>query len=285
MSSAASAAGTSAPAAGVGAGTADGVTGKDVVIAPASRKVILTASVALRVDVKSTGKGADKDNDAQVAAVATAAGNVRALTGSQGYLQASSGGGTAVTVVLRVAPGDYDGVFTQLANLGTITSRQEKADDVTGQLVDLTSRMKTMQASVDRIRVLLAQAAKIPDIIAIESELTQREADLESLESQQKAMSDQVALSTITVQISSRLTGVPVPPPPAPPAAAKTGFVAGLDGGWHALKGFVKVVLQIAGAVLPFLPLVAVFGLAVLWLRRRQHRSTTAPTPPTPSTE
>ena len=278
---AASSAGPAAPAAGAGS---DRVAGQDVVVAPASRSVILTATAALRVDVPTTGKGADADADAQVKAVGSAAANARALIGSQGYVQASSGGGTAVTVVLRVAPGAYDGVFTQLANLGTITSRQEKADDVTGQLVDLTSRMKTMQASVDRIRVLLAQANKIPDIIAIESELTQREADLESLESQQKALSGQVALSTITVQITSRLTGVPVPPPPVPPAPAKTGFVAGLAGGWHALKAFVKVVLQIAGAVLPFLPLVAIVVLAVLWYRRRLHR----PTPsahPTPSTE
>ncbi len=280
MSSAA-AASSAAPAPGAGS---DPVAGKDVVVAPASRSVILTATVALRVDVPTTGKGADADSDAQVRSVANAAANVRALTGSQGYVQASSGGGTAVTVVLRVAPGDYDGVFTQLADLGAITSRQEQADDVTGQLVDLTSRMKTMQASVDRIRVLLAQATKIPDIISIESELTQREADLESLESQQKALSGQAALSTITVQITSRLTGVPVPPPPAPPAPAKTGFAAGLTGGWHALKAFVKVVLQIAGAVLPFLPMVAIVVLAVLWYRRRLHRPT-PPAHPTPSSE
>ena len=150
------------------------------------------------------GKDDAATSEALTAAASAAAVKVRALApGSGGYVSASDGGGTTISVTLRVPAASYDAVMNGLAGIGEVTARTEKTDDVTDEMVDVTSRIATMKASVARIRALLAKADKIGDVIAIESELTQREADLESLENRQTALANQVALSTIAVTITA----------------------------------------------------------------------------------
>lgn len=256
---------------GASSGTGGGPTGKPgagAVVAAPVRSVIMTASVSLRLDVAGTGRGAEADQAAVLTAVNQAAVRVRSLAGPDGYVSASDGSGSAVSITLRVAPTGYRQVFAGLDALGTITQQTEKADDVTGALVDLTSRMQTMKASVDRVRLLLSKADKVGDVIAIESELTKREADLESLERQQAALAGQVGLSTITVAMTAAIAGSE----PVAAARARSGFLGGLADGWHALTGFLGGVAVVLGAVLPFLPFVALAGLIWLTLARRQRR-------------
>ena len=65
------------------------------------------------------------------------------------------------------------------------------------------------------------------DIIAIESDLARRQADLDSLKSQQAWLEDQTSLSTINVHLAR-------PQVQAPEDEAR-GFLAGLEDGWDAL--------------------------------------------------
>ena len=286
-SSSSSAEGTAAPAAagnaaqsgadaasGPNAGTGNALAGKPKpgeAVAPAVHSVVYTASVSLRIDVAATGRGDEADQAAEAKAVNQAAVRVRALAGPDGYVSASEGSGDTVSITLRVPPTGYRQVLTGLAGLGTVTQQTEKAQDVTGALVDLTSRMETMKASVARVRLLLSRADKVGDVIAIESELTKREADLESLERQQAALAGQVALSTVTVAVTAQVGGTE----PPPVAAARTGFLGGLSSGWHALTGFLGGVAVLLGTLLPFLPFAAVVAVVWVLLARRQRRLTT----------
>lgn len=89
---------------------------------------------------------------------------------------------------MRVPVERYAAVINKILTLGELTSRTESSQDVTADVVDVNSRVKTMTASVARIRTLLSKATRIGDVIAIESELAVREADLESLEQQQASL-------------------------------------------------------------------------------------------------
>jgi hypothetical protein len=129
----------------------------------------------------------------------------------------------------------------------------------------VASRLRTQQASVDRIRALLAQATTVGEIVSIESELTQREADLESLEAQQASLSDLTTLSTITVTLLGP-QAVAAKPKPA-------GFIGGLDRGWHAFVASMVWLLMVIGAILPFGALVGlVWWLVRIVMRRMQTR-------------
>jgi hypothetical protein len=160
--------------------------------------------------------------------------------------------------------------MNSIAGFGDITNRTEKTDDVTAQMIDVASRIATMKASVDRVRALLAQADKIGDIISIESELSQREADLESLENRQSTLKDQVALSTISITITAVVTPTSAAVVAAP---ERHGFLAGLAGGWHALLSFGTWAGSVLGALLPFLPVMALVAAAALWISRRRRRT------------
>ena len=143
-----------------------------------------------------------------------------------------------MVIALRVPVAEYEQVMSSLGELGLPTNLVEKASDVTAQVVDLDSRIKTMKEGVERVRALMADATKVSEVIAIESELSSREADLEALLAEQAALSDQVALSTVTVTVKA-ITDKPVAAPVlSPPPAARTGFLGGLDKGWAAAKAF-----------------------------------------------
>jgi hypothetical protein len=162
---------------------------------------------------------------------------------------------------LQVPPSKLGATLAKLSELGDEQSRQLGTDDVTDQVVDLDSRLATQQSSVDRVRKLLDRAGNLTDVVRIEGELSRREADLESLQARARAISGQVAMSKITLELTSQAA--------KPKVAPAVGFRSGLDGGWHAFTAAARVTAATIGALLPFLPLIALAIGASLWWRRR----------------
>jgi hypothetical protein len=207
----------------------------------------------------------------QVADPGAAARSVRTATAAAGGLVAQEQADPSGSwLVVRVPSAGLDRLVDDLAGLGTVLARSAHAEDATAQVVDLDGRVASQRASVTRVRALLAQATSIGDVVAVESELARREADLESLERRLAALRDRVALSTLTVE----LRGVAAPPP----TAAPPGFGAGLGAGWAGLRAVGAALATAAGFLLPFLPLLAVAG-GVLWVVRRRRRRRGGPGP------
>ena len=126
--------------------------------------------------------------------------------------------------------------------------------------------MASQQASVARVRALLAQATSIGDVVAIESELARREADLDSLTNRLAVLRDQVALSTLTVDLRAPSVG------PIGDDDRAAGFTDGLAAGWSGLLALGTAVAAVVGFLLPLLPVLAVlFGIG--WAARRMLRA------------
>jgi Domain of unknown function (DUF4349) len=178
-------------------------------------------------------------------------------------------------LVLRIPVAQLDVTLEKVVGVGKELWRTSSSVDVTGDLADLGSRVKTAQASVERVRALLARAGSVQEIVSIEAELTRRESDLEALEARQGALAGRAALSTLTVTLRTPDVTSPVIP------TDDDGFVGGLKRGWHAVVVSTGVVLTVLGALLPLTVLVAVVGLPVWWTLRRRHARATPPAPPT----
>ncbi len=176
------------------------------------------------------------------------------------------------TVVMSVPADQLDAALTDIAAIGDVTLRTIQSADVTAKVADIDARVKTMRESIARMQDLLTRAGSVAEIAQVESELTRRQSDLESLLAQQKALAQRVAQSPITVTLSKE--PIVVDPEPEP-----TGFLAGLSTGWKALKVFTVGLLTLVGAMLPFLAFIAIIGAPIVWLVRRRR------TPPTPATE
>jgi hypothetical protein len=167
------------------------------------------------------------------------------------------------TLTLRVPTAKFSEALNAFAGLGKVDQESRKSEDVTTKVIDNDARVRAAERSIRQIEVLLDRAQKLGDIIAIESDLARRQADLDSLKSQQAYLSDQTSMSTINVYLSRT-------PHVRPRAHDAHGFLAGLDDGWTAMKGATVVLLTVVGAVLPFALVLLVLGVP-LWLvvRRR----------------
>ena len=184
-------------------------------------------------------------------------------------------GGYATSVTtLRVAGSEVDALLRDLRALGTVTWSSRTADDVTAQVADVDARVESARASLNRVRLLMGRATTLGDVVTLEAELGKRQADLESLEAQQRALADQTALATVSVTLTSQSAPVL--------AEADTGFLAGLRSGWTACTAAMVAGLTIVGALVPFLIVLVPLGLLLWWLARRGSRSPRSTALPSP---
>ena len=176
-------------------------------------------------------------------------------------------------LVLRVPADTLDRVLDDIAAIGKITARTSQVTDSTAEVVDLDARVASQQASVARVRALLAQATSIGDVVAIESELARREADLDSLTNRLAVLRDQVALSTLTVDLRAPSVG------PVGDDDRAAGFSDGLAAGWSGLVALGTAAAAVVGFLLPFLPVLAVL-IGLGWAARRMLRARRVVTAP-----
>ncbi|MGC4939161.1 DUF4349 domain-containing protein [Kribbella sp. DT2] len=222
-----------------------------------TRAIVKTGSLAVEHE--------DVDKQRQAA--------ISVVTGLRGQVASEDTGGddngriTRANLVLKVPTASYETAIQRLSELGTRTAIHQESSDVTEQVVDVDSRIATQRASLSRMRALLAKATTIAEIVSVESELTRREADLESLLAKQKALSGQTELATLSLVIAQ---------PGKAPAEVKDddrGFLAGLAGGWNAFTATFLAVATAVGALLPFLVVLALIGVP-LWRYRHRIRRT-----------
>ncbi|MWA03370.1 DUF4349 domain-containing protein [Actinomadura sp. LD22] len=218
---------------------------------PAGRAVVYTATMRIRA----------KDVDAS----ATTAKQLASAAG--GYVEHESGSSDppGSTITLKIPSDRYAGVLDQLSRrLGTKLSLSQQADDVTGEVADVDSRVRSAKASLASFRKLLDKATTVGEIIDVEQEISSREADLESLQARQKALSQSTRYATVTVTLEAAAK-------PVRRHEDRGGFVGALGDGWHAFTGFLGGVAVVFGWLLPFLVTAAIIVAPVVAYRNRRR--------------
>lgn len=155
-------------------------------------------------------------------------------------------------LVVRIPAAETDAFLNDLGELGEVTEVSTNRDDVTMQWQDLDARITALRASVDRLRDLMARAANTADLIAAESALADRQAELDSLTGQRRYLDDQISLSTLTIDISTTADGKRDTGP--------SNFWDGVVDGWNSLVDWLKDAVVFVGQVLPWLGFLAVIG-------------------------
>ncbi|MEV6680190.1 DUF4349 domain-containing protein [Streptomyces erythrochromogenes] len=259
---AAGAAAAPAPAGSAGsAGSAAKNDGAPVAVRP---NVIRTATLGIETaDVQKT-----------LAAARTAADGAGGYVGNESTKRGGDGRMTS-TVTLRVPGERYDAVLGAMEGSGKLLHRKVDAQDVTEKVADINSRVSSQQASVARVREMMGKASALSEVVMLESELSRRQSDLESLLAQQTALKDQTSMGTITLEVSE----------PAPAAAdeekeKEPTFLGALSGGWEVFTKLLRYLMVALGALLPFLLTAAVVVVLVRVYRRwRPARPKTGLTP------
>ena len=174
----------------LGSGGADGTVLETSTL---GREIIYTADMTVAV--------------ADVAAASAEA--TRIIEEMGGYLfgQESTGAPEPHSVLtFKVLPGDFQHALASLGSVGEIRTQNISTDDVTERVVDLASRIDTAETSVARLKGFLDKAEDIEAIAALESQLLERETDLETMRGQLRTLQDRIDLATISLTLTEALS-------------------------------------------------------------------------------
>ncbi|MBC7589431.1 MAG: DUF4349 domain-containing protein [Salinibacterium sp.] len=222
--------------------------------ADSDRQVIVTGYVTITVD-----KPVDAAADA-----------VRIVEQSGGRVDGRSetapvnGNDGSATLTLRVPSDTLTATLDKLRELGAVQEVSLNSADVTMETQDLDARITAMSASVDRLLTLLSTATDTENLIALETAISDRQAQLESMQSQQRYYDDQVSLSTVTLNLVSEFTA---------PVAEPDTFLSGLIAGWNAFVAFFAGLLVAIGVLLPWLVFLGIVAVVVIFVVKRRRKA------------
>lgn len=226
-----------------------------------TREIVVTAEMTLRV------KDAEKAADEIMALAAAHGGFVESaslgLDPSAGDIvpeQPREPGSGWISI--RVPAADLSAVMAAAGKDADVLHSSISRDDVTSTAVDLRARIASARTSVERLTDLMSRSGSVADLIAAESALSERQAQLESYEQQLKTLDEQVTLSTLSIQLTEKTTATEADP---------AGFGDGLLAGWNGLIASMNGLVVVIGFLLPWLGIAAVV-LLVVWLIRRRRR-------------
>jgi hypothetical protein len=108
-------------------------------------------------------------------------------------------------------PGDkLEATVDMLAKLGDEKSRNISKQDVTEQVVDSEAVLKNKTALRDRLRQLSAQAKDVKDIVAVETELSRVQGEIDSMEATLKSLKGRVNMSDVSLTFEKKVTPGPL---------------------------------------------------------------------------
>jgi hypothetical protein len=219
-------------------------------------QIVQTSSVRLSVQ---RGRFDETVDEARSIA-AGLAGFVVSSSASQGSAQRLVRG----TLVLRIPARNYAEAMKALASLGRVEARRENGQDVSQEYVDLRARTRQLQAVESQLLELLDRANTVGAALAVQQQLSQVQLDLEQARGRLQYLDDQVAFSTISLDLYERVLPVPKS------GGDRFGIVDAWSkaaAGFLAVLGWTFVVLA-TGAPLVLLLAVALFLARVAFRKR-----------------
>jgi hypothetical protein len=115
-------------------------------------------------------------------------------SGSGDYLTAS--------ITFRVPSARWDDTLTALHKLGSkILSEETNSTDVTSQVVDLDARLDNLKRTEAALQAIMNKAVLMADVLAVQNQLTQTQGQIEQLSAQRDHLTNQAAMSTLTVTL------------------------------------------------------------------------------------
>ena len=184
--------------------------------APVSRSLSMAQDASYSNGSSGSIPAADKkvvknaDVDITVSKVEDAAKEIQKIAdgfkGSTDSSNISNGGGDTRygSITIRVPNESFEAAVAAIEAVGSkVNSERISSDDVTAQYVDLDARLRSKKAVEAQYVALLQKAVKVDEIVSVSSYLNSTREDIERLQAQMNYLSNQVAMSSISVSMTS----------------------------------------------------------------------------------
>ncbi len=160
-----------------------------------NRKVIQTGNMELEV------KNYDETVIAIKAMIQGSGGFVQDLSESYYYAQDGETQLKTGYITMRVPAATFDSAFDTVKGLGKIVSQSANAQDITNQYRDTVNMKLNLVVREDQLRIIMAKAQRIEDIILVEGELSRVRGEINSLAGTLQQWDSLVDLATITLSM------------------------------------------------------------------------------------
>lgn len=170
-------------------------------------------------------------------------------------------------LVLRIPADAFASVVPQLRELGEVTSEMTNATDITDQYVDTAARIASATQLEKRLLELATdRGGNIEQVLAVERELARVRGEIEADQGHIKQWSDQIALSTLTVTLSTKRAEIAPTAPATLGSRTSDAFHGSIEalgdlGAWLVVHGI---------AALPWLLVLTPGGVLLRRLARRR---------------
>ncbi|MDR3085812.1 MAG: DUF4349 domain-containing protein, partial [Christensenellaceae bacterium] len=124
--------------------------------------------------------------------------------------EGASGYGRSLSLRVRVPQGNLDAFLEGALGIGVARSSSIYEEDVTSRYFDADRRLKGYQAQYDRVLEFMQKAETVEDLIAVESELTRLNLQIEALSGEIKYLDSQVGFSTVDLSLQEVRLAQPV---------------------------------------------------------------------------
>lgn len=110
------------------------------------------------------------------------------------------------TVQMRVPQNLLETTLLELAQLGTVQSRSISAEDVGEQIVDFQARLSNLRRTETNLQKIMDKSGSVKDILNVAKELSNVRGQIERITAQLKSLQNQVAYSTITLNLEAAVS-------------------------------------------------------------------------------
>jgi hypothetical protein len=184
-----------------------------------------------------------------------------------GYIAGTSAQAAPVDSQIRtgvinfmVPAANFDTTIDQLSKIGKVQNEQITGTDVSGQYLDLQTRLDNAEAQRTAMLALLTQAKNINDMIAVQNQIAQITGTIEQLKGQIKYLDAHTAFSALTITMTEAPATAPTP------VSDNWGLSTALSDAAHNFVATINYVVVGLGVLGPFILLGGVGYL--LWRRR-----------------
>lgn len=223
------------------------------------RKIIKNADVSLLVD----------DYNAVVNAIKERVASLGGYVANESVNASGPEGIRNGNMQVRIPQQHFENFLSGMEGLGKVNNRNVYTQDVTEEYVDIESRLRALRTKEERLLAILEKSGQLSDILAVENELANTRAQLESLQGRMRYLDNRTEYSSIGINIQQAVS------------SSQQISTTGLAGVWiRAKEAFIKAINNIlvdtgklivfVSSALPYLVLALLVALGVWrWLRNK----------------
>ncbi|MEH2052883.1 MAG: DUF4349 domain-containing protein [Nostoc sp.] len=179
------------------------------------------------------------------------------------------------TIQLRIPENLLEPTLEQLAKLGTVESRNITAEDVGDRLVDFQARLTNLQKTEANLQKIMDRAGSVRDVLSVSQELSNVRQTIEQIDAQLKNLKNQVAYSTITLNLEAAVSST------SPQPALGLQVQETWNNSTHSLSAFSVGLLKLGIWLIVYSPYLLIFVALIYgftrWRRTHSPRLTQTP--------